>query len=133
MTAPCTHCKSVLVGYRIPHAHTACPLKAAQYCFSCFKYGHCTTHQIATDKTDSRADPIIVMQPTSTPAPELAGIQVVKNEHVLAAYLRRHKIHPKGSLEDMMIQVYELAHRFKIPSDRVKFIVPPSAFQTLEN
>ncbi len=57
---------------------------------------------------------------------------MVKNEHVLAAYLRRHKIHPKGSLEDMMIQVYELAHRLKIPSDRVKFIVPQASFKTLD-
>jgi len=31
----------------------------------------------------------------------------------------------------MTIQIYELAHRLKIPSDRVKFITPPVAFKTL--
>ncbi len=131
MSAPCTYCKSVLVGYRISHAPSACPLKAAEYCSTCFVYGHLTKHCPRTEPAEHRTDQITLTQiaPT-TPGP--AGIQVVKNEHVLAAYLRRHKIHPKGSLEDMMIQVYELAHRLKIPSDRVKFIVPQASFKTLD-
>jgi len=94
-------------------------------------YGHRTTNCPRTEPAEHRTDPIVLPQSASTASPGLAGIQVVKNEHVLAAYLRRHKIHPKGTLEDMMIQVYELAHRLKIPSDRVKFLTPPTAFKTL--
>lgn len=130
MTSPCTYCKSVLVGYRISHAPSACPLKAAEYCSTCFVYGHLTTHCPRSEPPEHRTDSINLIQSTPT-VPGPASIQVVKNEHVLAAYLRRHKIHPKGSLEDMTIQIYELAHRLKIPSDRVKFITPPVAFKTL--
>jgi hypothetical protein len=128
----CHHCKSVLIGYRIPHAPAACPLKAAEYCFTCFKYGHRSAVCPNAEPPESRTDSIYLTQTTAIP-PEPAGIQVVRNEHVLAAYLRRHKIHPKGSLEDMMLQVYELAHRLKIPSTRVKFIVPPTEFKTLDD
>jgi hypothetical protein len=132
MTTPCNCCKSILVGYRISHAPSVCPLKAAEYCSTCFVYGHRTTNCKRTEPVEHRTGPVALPQSASTAPPGLPGIQVVKNEHVLAAYLRRHKIHPKGSLEDMMIQVYELAHRLKIPSDRVKFLTPPTAFKTLD-
>jgi hypothetical protein len=132
MSKSCTYCKSVLIGYRIPHAPSACPLKAAEYCSTCFVYGHRAAECARTDAPEYRTDPIELTQPEPAATPAVNGIQVVKNEHVLAAYLRRHKIHPRGSLEDMMIQVYELAHKLKLPSTAVKFIEPQRSFKTLD-
>ncbi len=128
----CDYCKPVLIGYRIGHSPTSCPLKSAEYCFGCFKYGHRSSTCPHQEPATHRTDPVVLTQ-APTPAPEPPTIQLVRHEHVLAAYLRRHKIYPRGSLEDMMFQVYELAHKFNVRPEHVKFLDPPTQLKTLDN
>lgn len=128
----CDYCKSVLVGYRIPHAPTSCPLKSTDYCFGCFQYGHRSATCPHKEPATHRTDPVVLTQ-IPAPLPGHSTIQLVKHEHVLSAYLRRHKIHPRGSLEDMMFQVYELASKLKVRPEHVQFIEPPKQLKSLDN
>ena len=125
----CSKCKDVLIGFKIKHEPSECPLMRSSYCSVCASYGHttleCTDGDVLAYRKPQFVEQLIppsiirsynitTRTPLVNPAKEdekkcLPSLEVVDSVKCIRAMLMNHNIPISGKMKENRNRLERLA------------------------